>query len=358
MKALLPRPDLEQDLGFSALHKAAIGMEVDSIENLLISDPLLIENADFCGWTALHWAAHRGNEDILRSFVAQKADCNKLTMNGSSPLHQAAWSGTLGCVQVLLGAGAEPSTGNPLGYTALHFVSTPRGRSLPESTLKAAALLDAGSNVNATTLEGITPLHQATDVGIPEIVETLISRGADISASTKTGSNALSIAVQEHRNPNLSILLQHGADHEGPVEHYKSFTHLVADCADVESLRLLVAHPLKPRDINMKDKQGLTAIQIGLERKDVDAEWRDLFMQFLKSVDKDTVRPQRQPRMTTAERYREERQASVSIGENSNTTEEAALDAQPEDGSDESDAEFADAVQQLADLNIETENSP
>ena len=44
-----------------------------------------------------------------------------------------------------------------------------------------AALLDAGAAINAASRQGLTPLHVAAALGLGEVVQVLLSRGADAS---------------------------------------------------------------------------------------------------------------------------------------------------------------------------------
>ena len=66
--------------------------------------------------------------------------------------------------------------------------------------------------------------------------------------------------------------------------------HVAAESADAATLSLLARGGLQLRDINTKNLEGLTPIQVGLRRQDVDAEWREAFVEFLKAVDRDFPR--------------------------------------------------------------------
>ena len=51
-------------------------------------------------------------------------------------------------------------------------------------------LIENGSDLNETTLNGSTPLHKAATNGCPNIIEFLLVNSADIEAKTKNKSNA------------------------------------------------------------------------------------------------------------------------------------------------------------------------
>ena len=56
---------------------------------MLQEDPLLAKSKDFTnGYTALHWAAKRGNLDLVKLLVGNyEVDVNAKTHGGYTPLH-------------------------------------------------------------------------------------------------------------------------------------------------------------------------------------------------------------------------------------------------------------------------------
>ena len=68
-------------------------------------------------------------------------------------------------------------------------------------------------------------------------------------------------------------------------DQFGTLTHLAAQFADAETLRLLSKGKLQQRDINVKNNAGLSPLNIGLQRDDIDPEWREAFVDFLKSID-------------------------------------------------------------------------
>lgn len=159
---------------------------------------------------------------------------------------------------MLLRAGADVSARYLSGLTPLHYAF----RSLaPFEGHKEIieSLLNGRSDINAQDDEGMTPLHFAVEMGAVEIMEYLLSHGANRSTYNNTGHNTLSIAACKNRHPVLRMLLRFGIDHTESLTDHGSFMHLVAQRADTETIRVLIGGRLKVRDINIKDKQGYTA---------------------------------------------------------------------------------------------------
>ena len=116
---------------------------------------------------------------------------------GWTPLHLAALSGAYRTVNVLVGAGADPSvrSANALAATPLHAAAFSR------SWYAADALLLYGADVNARQANGWTPLHLAAYNGDHVMVEKLLESGADPSISSLKGETPLDIALRAgHRS--------------------------------------------------------------------------------------------------------------------------------------------------------------
>ena len=72
----------------------------------------------------------------------------------------------------------------------------------------------AGVNPNARDLHGITPLHEAARIGLPDAISALIVGGANTDAQDEKGRTPLHIAVENDRMPAplVAPLLDAGAD--------------------------------------------------------------------------------------------------------------------------------------------------
>jgi ankyrin repeat protein len=72
--------------------------------------------------------------------------------------------------------------------------------------------LAAGTDVNAKTDDGVTPLHEAAGVGQKEITELLIAKGADVNANTPDGLTVFFAAILGANKEIVELLIAKGAD--------------------------------------------------------------------------------------------------------------------------------------------------
>jgi ankyrin repeat protein len=82
------------------------------------------------GWTPLHYAATKGNIEIMRLLIENHAYLDAESPNGTTPLMMAAHYGTPMATKLLLEEGADPRIQNQLGINALEFA---RKANKPES---------------------------------------------------------------------------------------------------------------------------------------------------------------------------------------------------------------------------------
>jgi ankyrin repeat protein len=184
--------------GQTALALAAAIDDVDAVDLLLQvgADP---DTRDAAGATPLMSAL---SSIVVRRLTASGADPNAVDHSARTPLMAAAQSERAEIVRALLDDGADPEQPDDLGYTALHFAAGNLGEAT-EDCLKA--LLDAGSEVDEETRDGMTPLMVSAQLGCVDAVRVLLSRGADVNARSQGGNTPLILALdpsqQLSRNP-------------------------------------------------------------------------------------------------------------------------------------------------------------
>ena len=85
-------------------------------------------------------------------------------------------------------------------------------------------------------IEGRPPLHYASDYGQREVVEYLISRGADVNAIDKFGITPLLAAIWEGHTECVKLMLQHGANKNGTTPEGKVYLEVAEKPEIVELL--------------------------------------------------------------------------------------------------------------------------
>jgi ankyrin repeat protein len=73
------------------------------------------------GWTALHYAATIGNDEIVKLLLDESAYIDAESPNSTTPLMMAAGKGHVSTVKLLMDEGADASLKNNVGMTALDF---------------------------------------------------------------------------------------------------------------------------------------------------------------------------------------------------------------------------------------------
>jgi len=127
------------------------------------------------GTTALHWAVHNGDAELVTLLIKAGADVSAVNDYGATPLSEAAVVADPEIVRALLKAGADPNYSNEWGQTPLMSVAR-------TDRVKAAEyLIDAGADVNAREKERHqTALMMAAAQSQPEMVALLIEKGAKV----------------------------------------------------------------------------------------------------------------------------------------------------------------------------------
>ncbi|KAL7304218.1 hypothetical protein TKK_0003412 [Trichogramma kaykai] len=191
-------PNAPNSRGMTPLHSICKGAEYDRMSSLLLR--LVLENG----------GAYEGGEAVR---------INARNNEGDTPLHLALENveEAFECVELLLRAGADPNLANGLGFTALHSIGKERsndamaklffriceeiGRPLQLDVRDASGtsplhyallwdreasviklLLQSGASPDYPSGTGSTPLHAAVASLMPEAVQALLDRDADLAS--------------------------------------------------------------------------------------------------------------------------------------------------------------------------------
>jgi ankyrin repeat protein/beta-lactamase regulating signal transducer with metallopeptidase domain len=264
--------------GFTALHRAAIGGEVEEVASLiddgadvnvpqatfqgtplqyaaaggktevvelLLSSGASIDSIDSAGRTPLMWAADQGRTEIVKLLLKNKADVNAETKTGWTAFRYAVQSGQTDMVKLFKGKVSFDQLDKE-GFALLHRMASGghaksvqvlidagadvnvRQKTYQGTPLQYAAnqghaevvkiLLKGEATIDAQDSFGRTPLMWAAMSGKKDVAEALISSDANVNAKTESGWTALRYARQEGHADVAELLLKHGAKDEAPSE--------------------------------------------------------------------------------------------------------------------------------------------
>ncbi|MFL1602922.1 ankyrin repeat domain-containing protein [Riemerella anatipestifer] len=208
--------------------------EVTPFFNFLINDlKISINTTDAEGNNALHYAlSGRGiNDDMVQFFIEQGTSYEQANQEGDTPLMKAFQRNKTDLVQLMLSKGV--------------------------------------GKINATNKKGISALGFGVQYASPELVETLIKKGADINTTDQKGNHLGLYLVESYnkRDKNalesiiskIKILTDKGVDLTKPQEDGNTLAHLVVQKQEPKLLAVM-----KPyiKDINAKNNEGLTALHL------------------------------------------------------------------------------------------------
>eukprot|EP00041_Stephanoeca_diplocostata_P027127 m.742593 g.742593 ORF g.742593 m.742593 type:complete len:1300 (-) comp23119_c0_seq3:98-3997(-) len=237
-------------LGRTALTYAAVSGKL-GVVSLLIESGADVDAVDDEGRSALLWAIHSDRPKVVAYLLKKNCDPTRIDNDGKTflhlcmrckstkvynqcvkyvevdsvknkvdalhmtPLHWAAYYGTLEHAKLLVRLGADPSLVDLEGKTPLHYAVTTTNVALLKLLLNSVNSGNAAGNideiVNAVDQEGRTALHVAVGIGNVSMCEALLAiPGCIVDAQDVHGRTPLHWAVQFGHVAMISKLLQSG----------------------------------------------------------------------------------------------------------------------------------------------------
>ncbi|XP_050305118.1 putative ankyrin repeat protein RF_0381 [Anthonomus grandis grandis] len=222
-----------------------------ALDNLTIYN-FEINSFDPKGYTLLHYAAEYGNLETVEKLLALKAFPDILNSKRQTPLHLACLNNHTGIVKLLLQHNANVNAKDAIGETpAIMATNLELFRTLVKN----------GADIFQKSKLKKTALHAACEKGLKAFVEHLISAGSDVNAVTVEGESPLMLAIKNAHLDVVKYLLKcesvnyHQVDYDG-----QNLIHFaVQQDTKEEILKELLTLDL---NINQRDPDGLSPLHI------------------------------------------------------------------------------------------------
>ncbi|XP_039197893.1 serine/threonine-protein phosphatase 6 regulatory ankyrin repeat subunit A-like [Crotalus tigris] len=192
---------------FSPLHCAVINDNEGAAEMLIdILGSGIVNSTDAKARTPLHAAAFTDHVECLQLLLSHNAQVNSVDSSGKTPLMMAAENGQTNTVEVLVSsAKADLTLQDKCKNTALHLACS---KGHETSALLILEKITDRNLINATNTALQTPLHVAARNGLTVVVQELLGKGASVLAVDENGyTPALACAPNKDVADCLALIL-------------------------------------------------------------------------------------------------------------------------------------------------------
>ena len=190
------------DHGRKPLHAAAFIGDTSAIKNILQTCGDNVNALDEHNSTPLHYAAYSGSVEALTLLIKAGAKVNVQDGDGDPPIQYALVENHVKAAKLLIDAGADIKIKNHDGRAAIYWAH-------PVEELQL--LIKAGGDVNHADNYGYTPLQIAALQNDIESIKLLLKSGADVNKAAENGDTPLINAVKKQSEEAVNILLKAGA---------------------------------------------------------------------------------------------------------------------------------------------------
>ncbi|XP_058801049.1 uncharacterized protein LOC131669875 [Phymastichus coffea] len=267
--------DVVDSIGYTPLQYATTIRRPDLLRLMLDhSDDLNARNS--LGHTVLHLLVYSYEQqpselhlEVMRELLSKGADVRATNKKGLTPVHLAIQNGLIQVLLTFAASGIQVADyigddSNLLLHLCKHIVHWTRSVDELEAFDR---LVDLGKDVHSRSrVFYLTPLHFVSQVDRAEVVELLLTAGADINAISVDGVTPLHLAALRGSSTVVEYLMQCGADvHARDEMSGFGLMHMAVLSGDKGKLNLLIENRF---DVNVKSKHGLTPLHLAVIMND------------------------------------------------------------------------------------------
>lgn len=204
--------DARDRLGARPLARAARSGHLDMVD-LLLQRGAPIDARDLAGATALYVAAERGQTAVVQRLIDKGADVSLTGRSGTSPLTAAAFAGRNQVVKMLLAHGADARAADDTGKPPIVYAAASGSLDIVRQLLAHDLDVNARYGNDLTLLMWASgPDEAVAEAQALQVVSYLVEAGAHIDDRDDRGRTALMIAAEGNHAEIVQLLLTHGAD--------------------------------------------------------------------------------------------------------------------------------------------------
>ncbi len=226
-------------------------------------------------------AAIKGDSDVVKKLIAtSKVGINQQDKSfGNTALLYAVIHGHYDLATYLMDAGADLEIKNRFGETFFYQAASRGYRKATREKVMAILkkAIGSGVNINITSTFGYNPVFNAANGCYPEVLKLLIESGADMHTVHKGaignlakptwvyGVTPIMVAAREGCVECMKLLIEAGAHINRQADNGWTPVMFAVDAGSLRSILFLVHN--KADIITIKNKQGYTALQMGLQSR-------------------------------------------------------------------------------------------
>lgn len=235
-------------------HLAARAGQVSLLQQLLTAAGIDPDHTLYAHESLLYIACQFGYTEMAQMLISLGASVVLQSDNGRSPMHGAAYSGSLPCLELLLQKDADISVSDLSGDTPLHTAVQQGHAAFAEKLVH-----HSHTSVNKKNVCGQTPLHRATQDGNCKVIELLLEANATLDSVDDEGFTPLHIAVKSGNADAAKVLLDRKAN-PNMASTVLGLTPLHSAARQAEGLQLVQLLHAAGADVAACDQKGRSAL--------------------------------------------------------------------------------------------------